>query len=137
MPAKKPKTILVYYGDFEESDQPDWRRWAGERVYASREAVRLPAGMDAPAPDSWELVSDAAVEYRGGRAYLPEHELEPTAQAAGRSKCYYSTLYGHDGRDLHGPDGNIFVLPHYLGPEVFIGDVFGSMIKHRPWLNPE
>ena len=137
MSEKRPKKILVYRPAQGEGKYPGWKEWAGERVYANREVVRLPGGMLAPAPDSWELYDDRQAEYRGGRLYLPRHELEPTARGRGRIRFYYSTLYGPDGRDAHGPSGNTFVLPHGLGPEIFVGEVFGYTINRWPWLNPD
>ena len=137
MLEKKTKKILVHWSGLGVDERKCAKRWAGERVYASREAVRLPAGMLVPAPDSWELYDDRQAEYRGGRLYLPRHELEPTARGRGRIRFYYSTLYGPDGRDAHGPSGNTFVLPHGLGPEIFVGEVFGYTINRWPWLNPD
>ena len=132
---KKPKTIVVYMGDVEGRRHPAVSRWAGQRVYVSREAMKLPFGTTAPAPDSWALLEDKPIEYRGGRVYFPEFELEPTARAPGRAKFYYITYYGRDGRDERAPDGNTFVLPHHLGPEIFVGDLFGYVITYYPHLN--
>ena len=137
MPAKKPKKILVYRPAQDENRYPGWKDYAGERVYASREAVRLPGGMIAPAPDSWELASDVPIRVADGITHFPDHELEPTAQGPGRIKFCYRTLYDRDGREASAPYGDTFVLPHHLGPEIFFGDVVIYTVVHWPWLNPK
>lgn len=132
----EPRLIQVWMGDI-DGRKSNAERLAGQRIYATRQAIRQPFGAFAPPPESaaWELAADEPVVSRGGRVYFPEFELEPTAQAPGRVRFYAALLYGRDGRDEQGRDGNAFVLPHGLGRRVHLFEVFGYTVRHFPYIN--